>query len=207
MWNITGGVMSKAWRVLSVTILLAGGLSLAAWGFWPPARDIRESTLQGLDGELGLPEARVIRLEYSPAPRLGDSQVMELRILPAEESAGTETVYDAYTVLAEARLDMPLANTRPAGVVSAPLTSGSGATFYWDVSPRVDGEIEGTVWTYLRFIPKGGGEETRQAVSAQMVRIRSVSVLGRTGTQARVLGVAGLGLGILLGWPIVRRKM
>ena len=199
--------MSKALRVFSATILFAGGLSLAVWGFWPSSRDIRESALQGLDGELGLPEARVIRLEYSLAPRLGDSQVMDLRILPAEESVGTETVYDAYTVLAEARLDMPLASVRPEGAISAPLSSASGATFYWDVSPRVGDEMEGTVWTYLRFIPKGGGAETRQAVSAQMVRIRSVSVLGRTGTQARALGVAGLCLGILLGWSTLRRKI
>ena len=199
--------MTKTWRALSATILLASGMVLAAWGFWPPARETRESALQVVDGELALPDARPVRLEYSPAPRLGDSQILELRIFPVDSSAHSATVYDTQSVLVEARLDMPLAIVRPAGVVSAPLTPTSGATFYWDLTPRVDGDIEGTVWLYLRFIPRDGGAETRQAVSAQMVRIRPASVMGRSGTQARVLGVAGICLGILLGWPIVRRKI
>jgi len=84
------------------------------------------------------------------------------------------------------------------------LTLGAGATFYWDVTPRVDGELEGTVWTYLRFLPKNGGAEIRQPVAAQMVAIRTRSVLGRGGSDMRISGVFGLAVGLVSAFWFVR---
>ena len=187
--------------------------SLTLWGFWPPERETREiplqladtSTSSALRPQWALPEERTLRLEFSPSPRLGDAQIIQLRIFPVSTSAETNSIDEAYTVIAEARLDMPLAEVRPAGVISAALVEGGSATFYWEVSPRVGGDVDGTVWTYLRFIPRDGGAEIRQTVAAQVVAIRPRSVLGRTGSEARFWGVFGLLAGIVLGWLSLRR--
>jgi hypothetical protein len=68
------------------------------------------------------------------------------------------------------------------------------------VNPREAGELRGTVWLYLRLVPKAGGPagETRQPVSAQLIGISSKSVLGRTGSQARILGVIGFIVGLMM---------
>jgi hypothetical protein len=116
------------------------------------------------------------------------------------------SLYEQYRVIAEARLDLPFADVRPADIVSMALGEGGAATFYWDVNPREEGELRGTVWLYLRLVPKAGGDETRQPVSAQLIGIRSKSVLGRTGSQARALGVIGVIVGLVMGFPFIRRR-
>jgi len=189
---------------LALTFLLVGiSAALTLWGFWPPAREVDEIPLQGTYLERALPEARTLRLEFSPTPRRGDSQNVELRIAPEGETLDTKNIYSTFTVVVEARLDMPLAEVRPSGVISAPLTLNGSATFYWEITPRVEGEMRGTVWSYLRYIPLDGGAETRQAVAAQMVAIRPRSVLGRGGSETRLWGIVGLAGGVIWGlWSI-----
>jgi hypothetical protein len=119
------------------------------------------------------------------------------------EGYQADPIYEAYTVIAEARLELPFADVRPTDVISTPLLPGDTASFYWEATPREPETLRGTVWLYLRFLPKGGGEETRVTVSAQEVAIRSGSVLGRTGSEARAVGVVGALVGLALGAPFV----
>jgi len=180
-------------------------MPLLIWGFWPPRRETRVLPLLPAPGMPSLPEARTIRLRFSPVMRAGDSQIVELN-LSADGVATDTNLYKQYRVIAEARLDLPFADVRPADVVSTALGEGGAATFYWDVNPREEGELRGTVWLYLRLVPKAGGAEIRQPVSAQLIRINSKSVLGRTGSQARAMGVVGLIVGLALGFPFIRRR-
>lgn len=176
-------------------LLLVLSLPMLAWGFWPPRREAVTVPLILPAGMPSLPDARTIRLTFSPRMRAGDSQIVELNVTPDGDAAGND-VYVEYNVIVEARLDLPLADVRPAELVSAALVEGGGATFYWQVNPHEEGALRGTVWLYLRFIPKAGGEETRQPVSAQLVEVRSQSMLGRSGSEARLLGVIGFVVGI-----------
>ncbi len=157
------------------------------------------------EGTPSLPEGRTIQLEYAPSMRAGDSQIVALNLSAGNGPAGAD-VYETYHVIAEARLDLPFADVRPADVVSAALSEGSAATFYWDVSAQEEGTLRGTAWLYLRFVPKAGGPagETRQPVSAQLVEINPKSMLGRTGSQARVIGLFGSLIGSWLGFPFLR---
>lgn len=188
-------------------LFLVLSLPMLAWGFWPPRRATVTAPLVLPAGMPSLPEARTIRLTFSPTMRAGDSQIVEVNVT-SEENATGGGVYEDYNVIAEARLDLPLADVRPAEIVSTALVEGGGATFYWEVSPREESALRGTVWLYLRFVPKAGGEETRQPVSAQLVEIRSRSLLKRTGAEARVVGTVGfiLGLAILISVHWSRRK-
>jgi hypothetical protein len=198
--------MKKTIRLFFAIFILAVSLPLLVWGFWPPRRETRLVPLLPADGMPSLPEARAIRLEFAPVMRAGDSQIVELN-LSADGQAADNSLYEEYRVIVEARLELPFADVRPADVVSTALGEGSAATFYWEVNPREEGALRGTVWLYLRLIPKAGGAEMSQAVSAQLIEICSKSVLGRTGGEARAIGVVGSLAGLLLGFPFVRRRV
>ena len=182
-------------------------LPFLIWGFWPPRRVTTIVPMLPSKVGLTLNEARTIRLEFSPAIRAGDSEIVRLWLEPAKQYQA-DKLYEEYTVIAEARLELPFANVRPANIISTPLAPGGSASFYWEVAPGELGTLRGTLWVYLRFIPKQGGDEIRQPVSAQMVEIRSGSMGGRTGSQARAVGAAGFAVGLALGIPWVwkRRK-
>lgn len=181
----------KIFKLTLALVCLCLSLTLLIWGFWPPRRVTAAVPLVTPAGAPSLP-GRTIRLTFSPVMRFGDSQVVELDL-----SAGGDSSPD-YDVVAEARLDLSPAHLRPAGVVSEALADGRGARFYWEVSLREAGALRGTAWLFLRFVPKAGGEETRQAVSAQLVEIRARSMLGRTGSEARALGVGGTLAGLIV---------
>ena len=198
-------MMKRKLQLAFSSLFFFVSLPMLVWGFWPPRRETIYVPLAIPDGMPSLPEARTIRLEYAPSMRAGDSQVVELSLV-AEGGAAESGVYEQYNVLVESRLDLPLADARPADAVSAALTDGRGAAFYWDVTPRQEGTLRGTAWLYLRFVPQAGGVETRQPVSAQLVEIRSKSLLKRTGSEARIWGVVGSVIGLAAGFPFVRRR-
>jgi len=194
-------------RLMLAFVFLLVSLPLLVWGFWPPRRETVVLPLLPAPGMPSLPEARTIRLEFSPVMRAGDSQIVELNLTADGEAADT-SLYEEYRVIAEARLELPFANVRPADIVSTALGQGGAATFYWEVTPREQGVSRGTAWLYLRLVPQARGPagETRGAVSAQSVAIRSRSVLGRTGSQARAMGVVGSLVGLWLGFPFLRTR-
>jgi hypothetical protein len=192
------------WLVLA-SVFLSISLPLLVWGFWPPRRETVTLPLLPAPGMLSLPEARTIYLTFSPVMRAGDAQIIELN-LSADGEAGDASLYEEYNVIVEARLYLLFADVRPANIVSTALAEGGAATFYWEVNPREVGELRGTVWLYLRLVPKAGGEEMRQPVSAQLIEISSKSVLGRTGTEARAAGVIGSILGLVLGFLFIRSR-
>lgn len=181
-----------------VVVILAVSLYLLLWGFLPSRRADISQPLLLPDGLPSLPAQRVIQITYSPVMRAGETQTIEVNLTSegAEEESG---LYNDYNVIAEARLDMSLADVRPLELVSTALVEGSKATFYWEVDPRQAGTLRGTIWLYLRFIPKTGGEEFREPVFAQLIEIRSRSLLGWTGSVVRIAGVIGLFLGLVLG--------
>lgn len=178
-------------------LFISVSLTLLLWGFLPSRRETVSTPLAIPAGMPALPEARTIHFTHLPQTRLGDSQVMELN-LSADGNVDDVNVYEEYNVIVEARLELEGAEARPAELVSAALAEGAAPTFYWEVTPREEGEARGTVWLYLRFVPKEGGEEIRQPVSAQLVAIRTKSMLGRTGSEARVGGVVGCIVGCVL---------
>jgi hypothetical protein len=90
---------------------------------------------------------------------------------------------------------------RPAELVSEPLAPGNSATFFWSVRPQEAGLYRGTVWLYLRFVEKQNGDESRKTVSAQIVEIEAVNLLGISGRVARATGSIGSIVGAIIGFP------
>ncbi len=168
-----------------------------------------------------IPESRRLTLEFPPVMRTGNSTRIRLQlevddrgnITPTAVVEGNEVkgevveipnLYETHQVIAEARLDMAGMEVQPPGTISEPLAQGQAATFYWSVRPNKSGKYEGTVWLHLRFVPKGGGEESRIPVSVQFLEIKSTSFLGFiNGNMARGVGALGSVLGGVLGFPFV----
>jgi hypothetical protein len=111
-------------------------------------------------------------------------------------------LYETHNVIAEARLDMAGMEVQPTGTVSETLLPGQSVTFYWSVRPEDAGKYEGAAWLHLRFVPKGGGEESRIPVSVQFLEIEANSFMGFfSGGAARGLGAIGSAIGSVLGFP------
>lgn len=165
-----------------------------------------------------LPERRRLTLEFPPALRAGDSDVVRLtlevddlgNLTPTAEIGGNvvsgevveiPNLYESHHIVAEARFDIAGMEVRPAELISQPLAPGNAATFYWSVRPQEVGVYRGTVWLYLRFVDKQNGDESRKAISAQIVEIEAVNFLGLSGGVARATGVLGSIVGTIIGFP------
>jgi hypothetical protein len=165
-----------------------------------------------------LPERRYLTLEYPPRIRAGDSDLVRLtlevdelgNITPTAEIGGNvvtgevveiPNLYETHHVVAEARFDIAGMEIRPTELSSEPLVQGNPATFYWSIHPRDVGFYRGTIWLYLRFVDKQSGEESRKTVSAQIVEIEAVNLLGFSGEFARTTGVIGSIVGTVVGFP------
>ena len=157
-------------------------------------------------------EARRITLEWPPTIRVGDSDVIRLtlevdaqgNLTPTAQIKGHETrgetvtipdLYETHNVIAEARLDMAGMQVMPEGDISEPLLKGQSVTFFWSVRPQEVGTYRGTIWVHLRFIPHAGGQELRRPLTAQLVDVQAVNILGLGGNAARWVG----GVGTIVG--------
>jgi hypothetical protein len=84
------------------------------------------------------------------------------------------------------------------------MSPGQAVTFFWSVRPEDAGRYEGTAWLHLRFVPKGGGQESRIPISVQFLEIEAKSFLGFVpGGVARGIGALGSAVGSVLGFPFV----
>ena len=175
----------------------------------------------GSEPQPAIPEARRLTLEFPPVMRTGDSTRIRLQLevddrgnitptavvegnVVAGEVVEIPNLYETHNVIAEARLDMAGMEVQPPGTISEPLSSGQAVTFYWSVRPKGSGSYEGTAWLHLRFIPKGGGDESRIPLSVQFLEIEARSFLGfLNGGTARGVGALGSVVGSVLGFPFV----
>jgi hypothetical protein len=110
-------------------------------------------------------------------------------------------LYESHYVIAEARLDIAGMEVSPPELTSQTLSQGQSVSFFWSVLPRETGVYRGTVWLYLRFVDKVSGEESRRAVSAQIIEIEAVKFFGFSGGLARFIGAAGSVIGTVVGFP------
>ena len=166
-------------------------------------------------------EYRLLTLEFPPNIRAGDADLIRLtlevdehgNLTPTAEIDGhevtgetieVENLYETHYIIAESRLDMAGVQIVPSGLISEPLLPGESVKFFWSISAPDSGNYLGTVWFYLRYIPKDGGAESRRAVSAQRIEIESTKFFNiLSADSAKKLGAIGSFLGAVLGFPFV----
>jgi hypothetical protein len=212
-------------RLLALSALFIGLLT-SCGGSAPSAEEPTRSPAQPEATALppavilppAIPEERMLTLEFPPVLRAGDADVVRLtlevdslgNLTPTAGINGNTTtgqvviipnLYATHNVLAEARLDMAGMDVSPSGVVSETLLPGQKVLFYWSIRSGEVGKSRGTVWFYLRFVPKDGSPESRQALSAQVIEIETQTFFGLGADAARMLGLAGSALGVVVGLP------
>ena len=165
-----------------------------------------------------IPEHRRLTLEYPSRIRSGDSDVVRLtlevddlgNITPTAQFEGNvvtgevieiPSLYETHNVIAEARFDISGLQVSPPELVSQTLSKGQSLNFYWSIRPTDVGVYRGTIWFYLRFVDKVSGEESRKAVSAQIVEIEAVNLLGLPVRLVRTVGGVGSVIGAVIGFP------
>ncbi len=207
--------------LILASLACAGSVDSAA-----PAPPIVESTSQAAQPTQitvppAIPETRRLTLEFPPKMRAGvEGDVVRLtlevdelgNITPTAQIEGNvvvgETVeipdlYETHNVTAEARFDIAGMEVQPPEAIMEPLKRGQSATFYWSIRPQDPGKYRGTVWLHLNFTDKSTGEESRIAVSAQIVEIEAVDFFGLSVNVARTSGVVGSIIGGVVGFPFI----
>jgi len=168
--------------------------------------------------EPAIPEMRRLTLEFPPRIRAGDSDIIRLILEVDAQGNVTPTavingnvvtgdvieipnLYETHHVVAEARMDMAGMQISPSDLTSQTLLPGQSIRFFWSIRPDSVGVYRGTVWLFLRFVDKVSGEESRKAVSAQMVEIEAVNLFGVPARVVRSAGAVGSVIGAVVGFP------
>jgi len=165
-----------------------------------------------------IPERRFLALEFPPRIRAGDSDIVRLTLKMDESGNITPTavtegnvvtgevieipnLYETHHVIAEASFDIAGMQVSPPDLSSQTLSPGQSIMFFWSIRPDEVGIYRGTVWLFLRFVDKVSGEESRRAVSAQIVEIEAVNLFGVPARVVRVVGGVGSVVGTVIGFP------
>lgn len=203
-------ILCGAWTVLILAISACGNSSN------PP--DSWESLTSPSKQDIAtfpvISENRRLILDYPARIRVGDSDVVRLTFalddtdnpVPVVDGDDREipNLYDTHHIIAEAKFEIPGMPVTPSDLVSQTLSEGQSATFHWQIHPQKEAIYRGTVWFYLRFVNKVSGEESRKAISAQIVEIKAVDFMGLPAGVIRTFGVVGLVIGFIVGYPLLR---
>ncbi len=107
---------------------------------------------------------------------------------------------DPYNIVAETRIEIPGARVLPGAEMSQPLQLGEDLKTIWKIMPLESGTYNGEVWLYLHPISENQGDAIRQPISILNIHLQSIDLFGMTGRQARISGIIGIGIVLLLWW-------
>jgi hypothetical protein len=162
------------------------------------------------------PEQRLITLEWPTGIRVGDSDVVRLKLELDEtgeitptaffedhevqaELVEIENLYDTHVIRVEARLDILGLGLSPTGITDRRLLPGEPVEFSWSLRPEAPGTYRGTVWLWVRYLPLDGGEQIEKTLFSKPLEIEGQNLLGLGGQAARLLGLIGTGITSLFG--------
>jgi hypothetical protein len=206
--------MLRNMRIGLGLFLLAGSFLFLIWGYWPVHRELRVRPVSGA-AEEAIGGKNALTLLSPPKIRVGEAGVVRLtmdvdvlkNLHPAVGETADSGFYDTHNVITEARFDIPGIPVRPSELISAPVSQGQTAVFYWTLRPAEAGKFRGTIWLYLRLMDKLTGEESRETVSAQIVEIESVKLLGFPINRVRTIGIVGFVTGLFLSLPFFEAQV
>lgn len=196
------------WGVILLLLLAGCGAPVALDGEGEAPATLGERRLVSVDAPQWIWVGEVdhvrLALEVDEEGRIATALGDESRSL-ALEAPEAPGLYDAYHLVAEARLDLPSMDVRPQGGISEAMQPGRPVRFSWSLSPARAGVYRGTLWVYLNLAPKGGGEVERQALLALPVEIRGRSaIFGLPVRALRWAGAAGVAFGLVAGFPLLQ---
>ena len=218
--------MPRKVRIVIGVLIFVVSIALLIWGFASWRRETRRQNISPSEMQLqtedtvlpAVPERRLLTLEFPPKIRAGDSDIVRLtlqmdesgNLTPTAEVGGNviqgevieiPNLYKTHHIIVETSFDIAGLQVSPPDLSSQTLSPGQTVRFFWSVRPQEMGIYKGTVWLFLRFVDKVSGEESRRAVSAQMVEIEAVNLFGVPAGVVRVVGGVGSVVGGVVGFP------
>lgn len=110
---------------------------------------------------------------------------------PVNDSAQSQAI--------EARLEIPGISIAPGGTIQQALQAADPIEFHWQVQPARSGVYQGILWLHLVDVASPAGNfERRSLLSAQLVEVTAVSLLGMNAYLAQVIGIIGIISGTVL---------
>jgi len=194
--TLTWGLRSGDY-LLQTTDLAPSDLALSAAG--QPTGSVSTSGTNAL-----APGPRTLALSYPTSLRLGDAGTLRLTVgLPPLEPGSGQTnnnptspdIYGSYNLVLQSHLDLPGMAHTPTGEVSQALPPDKPVVFIWYLRPNAPGVFSGKVWLHLRFVPRATAQEKRILLAAQQIDVQVITLMGMSGSQARLFGSLGLVLG------------
>ena len=185
----------------------------------PTASPIAQATLAptqdippAAQGIQPLEEYRIVQVEWPERMRLGDSDVIRLAILPAEEGYTLVTEFPehqtitqtlpidrpgGFDLFAVARLDGVGFEISPAGEQIQYMPPAQPLGWRWTLSPRSAGQQRLSITLTLRWIPVAGqvGISREITVYSRPLDIQVITFFGMTQNQALATGFGGLFVG------------
>jgi len=188
-------------------ILLIASVSLLIWGYYPQQEENLTLQIPGIGQQ---------SLSWTASFRAGDFGRLRLILSSAEleldrnamlsneggklDPVHQEILKDPYNIVAETRIELPGVRILPGAEMSQPMRPGEDLKTIWQIMPSESGTYHGEVWLYLHPISENQGDGIRQPISILNIHLKSIDLYGVTGRQARILGMVGIGVLLLLWW-------
>jgi hypothetical protein len=173
-------------RISLFLILLAAGVFILAWVYWPHPQTTRVFTLPAIqsgflpanEGEVGSIPAGLIEahLSWPEDVQLGEPFHVELVINPVENQPLANSLVSSRLVT-EARLDLPMLVVSPSGGVQQAFDPNHQIYFQWQIDPVRMGRFDGNFWLYILIVNEAG-EIDRQAMLSAPITVHSKSLFG-----------------------------
>ncbi len=193
--------------ILLGMILLIASVSILVWGYYPQQEENLNLQIPGIGQQ---------SLNWTASLRAGDVGLMRLTLSSAElvldrnallndengilDPVRQAILKDPYNIVAETRIEIPGARVLPGAEMSQPLQLGEDLKTIWKIMPLESGTYNGEVWLYLHPISENQGDAIRQPISILNIHLQSIDLFGMTGRQARISGIIGIGIVLLLWW-------
>lgn len=213
--------MKMVVRQFLVILLLIASAVLIVWSLKPVAIQKKVLRFASIDlapkGQLLDEQTQEIRLRnrtltlsWPEKIRRGETAKVEMRFLPftTEDAKNPAQIipdlqadnFGNYSVMVDAKLELSGLVFSPDGQISQLLLPDTPATFIWNIKAEQAVDYMGTAWTYLRFISKDTGQESRLVLSAPLLSIKGVDFWGLDLLSTRLIGSLGLAVGLVLSF-------
>jgi hypothetical protein len=196
IWQILRRVYGAALMISSMLIF--------AWGVAPVKlssqsipifeKELRPETSKTAEDELPV---ALLRYEWPEKLRMGDAGKTRLTFEWIEPEVD-DLIVDGLTL--SSQLDLVGIPHTPSGEISQVLVSEHPVVFLWSLRTARPGEYLGKLWLHLQSLPVAAGRVSRRLLAARSLEIRVDSMMGLNGDQARVFGMTGMIVGILVGF-------
>jgi hypothetical protein len=199
-------------------ILAVAGVGVWLWGIWP-ARQISQAIPYQWEEGIQLPsgweevvappalENGIFTLRWPSMIRLGDEGKIRLELAATDSGSPCSEQENSTEFVLKSRLELTGARVAPGDELTQPVVPCQVLFQAWTLRPMTSEPLDGTIWLHLETTVSKNGNSPGRPIAALPVTITPTSLVGLTGSQARLVGILAVLIGLILNIDLlVRRK-